>query len=97
MPSGRGKAFSGLQSGTPSWAVAMASGPEPGLRLMAADDIARPLERYHLLHSARADLHRRMGNAEEAARAYRRALELVSNEVERTYLTRRLAEVEDAS
>jgi RNA polymerase sigma-70 factor, ECF subfamily len=74
-------------------AVAMAAGPEVGLRLMAADEVAGPLDGYHLLHAARADLHRRLGQAEEAAACYRRALALVSNEVERSYLEGRLAEV----
>jgi RNA polymerase sigma-70 factor (ECF subfamily) len=75
-------------------AVAMAAGPELGLRLIASDAIAVPLDGYHLLHAARADLLRRLGRAGEAADAYRRALELASNEVERGYLERRLHEVE---
>ena len=47
----------------------------------------------HLLHSARADLLRRLGSFEEAAKAYEQALSLVSNESERRYLQRRLREV----
>ncbi|MGA3043893.1 MAG: RNA polymerase subunit sigma-24, partial [Bryobacteraceae bacterium] len=48
----------------------------------------------HLLPAARADLLRRLGDTAEAARSYRRALELVSNDSERRFLERRLREVE---
>ncbi len=73
-------------------AVAMAEGPRAGLALI--DSLAGDLENYHLLHSARADLLRRAGNSEEAAKAYGRALALVNNETERRYLERRLKEVQ---
>ena len=53
----------------------------------------RDLEGYHLLHAARADLLRRLERPEEAAEAYRRALELTANESESRYLERRLLEV----
>ncbi len=48
------------------------------------------LEGYHLLHAARADLLRRLERHEEAAVAYRRALELTANEAESRYLERLL-------
>lgn len=74
-------------------AVAMASGPADGLaiadRLAATGD----LDSYQWLHSTRADLLRRLGRIDEATAAYRRALELTTNPVERTFLERRLAEV----
>ena len=71
-------------------AVAMADGPEAGLaRLDGLDE----LERYHLLHATRADLLRRLGRTDEAAAAYRRALDLATNPVERAFLERRLGEV----
>jgi len=54
----------------------------------------KDLEEYHLLHAARADLLRRVGSSAEAAKSYRRALALVTNDSERRYLERRLAEVE---
>ena len=57
--------------------------------LAAAGD----LDNYHLLHAARADLLRRIGSSEEAAKSYLRALELVTNDSERRYLERRLREV----
>lgn len=70
-------------------AVAMAEGPERGLALMR--DL--PLDEYHLYHAARADLLRRLARLEEAADAYRRALELVRTEPERRFLAARLEEV----
>lgn len=71
-------------------AVAMADGPEAGLALL--DGIAG-LERYHLLHAARADLLRRLGQARDAEAAYRQALALVENEPERRFIARRLREL----
>jgi RNA polymerase sigma-70 factor (ECF subfamily) len=75
-------------------AVAMVDGPEAGLALMDELDASGALAGYHLLHAARADLLRRLGRAGQAAAAYRRALELTDNPVERSYLLVRLAEVE---
>jgi RNA polymerase sigma-70 factor, ECF subfamily len=74
-------------------AVAMAVGIEEGLRLL--DQLAEQadLDGYYLLDSARADLLRRMGRSEEAAKAYRRALATCEQPVERRYLERRLTEV----
>jgi RNA polymerase sigma-70 factor (ECF subfamily) len=74
-------------------AIGMARGPEAGLALIADIEAAGELERYHLLPAARADLLRRAGRYLEAAEAYRTALSLCQNEVERRYLERRLAEV----
>jgi len=73
-------------------AVSMAAGPEAGLELVARLENGR-LEDYHLLHATRADLLRRLGRAEEAARAYRRAHELAANPAERALLERRLGEL----
>jgi RNA polymerase sigma-70 factor (ECF subfamily) len=72
-------------------AIAMADGPQAGLPLV--DALAPDLDGYHLLHSARADLLRRLGRRDEAAAAYRRALELATNPQERAFLERRLGEV----
>jgi RNA polymerase sigma-70 factor (ECF subfamily) len=71
-------------------AVALAGPVEDGLALL---DALEGLDGYALLHSARADLLRRLDRGSEAALAYRRALELTGNEVERRYLERRLSEV----
>ena len=73
-------------------AVAMADGPRAGLALIEA--LAGELDNYHLLHAARADLLRRMGSPQEAAKAYTRALALAGNESERRFLERRLREVQ---
>ena len=74
-------------------AVAMADGPERGLELI--DGLELP--RYHLFHSARADLLRRLGRYEEAADAYRAALRLEPPARDRRYLERRLSEVQDSA
>lgn len=77
-------------------AVAMAQGPNAGLALMDRLAASHHLENYHLLHAAKADLLRRLGDSAEAGKSYRRALELVTNESERRYLERRLESVETA-
>ena len=75
-------------------AVAMSEGPLAGLALIDAIEAEGGLEKYHLLSAARADLLRRLGQNSSAADAYRRAMALCENEVERRYLGRRLREVE---
>jgi RNA polymerase sigma-70 factor (ECF subfamily) len=72
-------------------AVAMDEGEERGLELMAPLD--DELAGYHLFHSARADLLRRLGRDAEAAEAYARALALARQPTERAFLERRLAQV----
>jgi RNA polymerase sigma-70 factor, ECF subfamily len=74
-------------------AVAMVDGPEAGLALLDTLAGEPRLTGYHLLPAARADLLRRLGRRDEAADAYRRALETVGNEPEREFLRRRLAEL----
>lgn len=74
-------------------AVGMVEGAQRGLELMEA--LAETLHRYHLFHAARADLLRRLDRLDEAAAAYRRALDLTGNEVERRFLEGRLAEILD--
>jgi RNA polymerase sigma-70 factor (ECF subfamily) len=74
-------------------AVAMAEGPERGLELMKELAATSDLENYHLLHAARADMHRRLGRNKDAAEEYQKALGLVTNESERRYLEKRLREV----
>jgi RNA polymerase sigma-70 factor (ECF subfamily) len=75
-------------------AVAMVEGPQPALALIDTLATDGELNNYHLLHSARADMLRRMGALDEAAEAYTRALALVSNDSERRFLERRLREVQ---
>jgi RNA polymerase sigma-70 factor, ECF subfamily len=74
-------------------AVAMCEGPEQGLRLID-DLLAREhLPHYHLAHSARADLCRRLGRISEARASYEKALALARQEPERRFLARRLEEL----
>ena len=74
-------------------AVAMCEGPEHGLRIID-DLLARDrLTHYHLAHSARADLCRRLGRIPEARASYEKALSLARQEPERRFLTRRLEEL----
>jgi len=78
-------------------AVAMAQGPNAGLALIDGLAASHHLENYHLLHAAKADLLRRLGDSAGARESYRRALELVTNQSERRYLERRLESVETAT
>jgi RNA polymerase sigma-70 factor (ECF subfamily) len=75
-------------------AVAMASGPAEGLRLLDTLESRAELGRYYLLPAARADLLRRLGRWQEAAKFYHRAQELAGNDATRRFLERRQAEVE---
>lgn len=74
-------------------AVAMRSGPQSGLdiidSLLARGDLAD----YHLAHSARAELCRRLGKTEEARISYERALALTQQEPERRFLEKRIQEL----
>jgi RNA polymerase sigma-70 factor (ECF subfamily) len=74
-------------------AIAMRDGPAAGLALVDAILARGELTDYHLAHSARADLCRRLGRLADAAAAYQRALELTRQEPEQRFLRRRLAEV----
>lgn len=70
-------------------AIAMSVGPARGLAEI--DALEARLDGYHLFHSARADLLRRLGRRDEAVAQYRRALDLCQNAAERRFLERRLA------
>ena len=73
-------------------AISMVDKPETALTLINA--LATKLNRYHLFHSARADLLHRVGASEAAVQSYTRALELVTNDSERRFLERRLHEIQ---
>ena len=75
-------------------AAAMAHGPRAGLEIIDRLAETSELDNFHLMHAARADLLRRLGSQEEAAKSYSRALALVTNESERRYLERRMREVQ---
>ena len=74
-------------------AVAMSEGLKQGLAMFDTLSAGGELEDYYLFHAARADILRRMGRNRDARTCYERALTLVTNPVERRYLTRRLSEV----
>ena len=70
-------------------AVAMARGPEAGLRLIDALRDEPALEHYHLLPGARADLLQKLGRMDEARREFERAASLTRNARERELLLSR--------
>jgi RNA polymerase sigma-70 factor (ECF subfamily) len=76
-----------------SVAVAMVEGAGQALKLIEGLVEGQDLENFHLLHSTRAELQRRMGDLTGASVSYRRALTLVRNDPERRFLERRLEEV----
>ena len=78
-------------------AVAFVHGIPPALAIIDRLISTGELDGYHLLHSARADLLRRMGDTGEAEKAYEKALALVTNDSERRFLERRLLEVQSLS
>lgn len=74
-------------------AVAMRDGPQAGLALVDSILADGDLDDYHLAHSARADLCRRLGRIDDARASYARALDLTRQEPERRFLQRRLTEL----
>jgi RNA polymerase sigma-70 factor (ECF subfamily) len=70
-------------------AVAEVHGPAPALELIDGLE----LDGYHLFHAIRADLLRRLGREEEAAEAYRAALQRTGNAAEQRFLGRRLEQL----
>ena len=75
-------------------AVAMGGGPAAGLAIVDAIDAEQTLAGYHLLPAVKGHLLRRLERWGEAADAYRRALGLPVNAVERRHVEQRLAECE---
>ena len=71
----------------------MADGPAHGLVLVDALAATGALDRYHLLHAARADMLRRLGRPADALTAYTRALELAQGAADRAFLEGRRAEM----
>ena len=76
-------------------AVAMRDGPAAGLALIDAILTRGDLADYHLAHSARAELCRRLGRTADARISYERALGLTRQEPERRFLERRLRDLMD--
>jgi len=76
-------------------AVGFATGPEAALELLAPLLADPSLERYQPLYATHADLLRRTGRFSDATEAYRRAIALTTNTVERAELERRLSDLAD--
>ena len=74
-------------------AVSMVDGPERALQLVDSIGKRGELNGYHMLPAVRGDLLRRMGRQDEAAAAYRQALQSVDLEPERRFLAARLGEL----
>jgi len=74
-------------------AVAMTAGPSEALAILDSLDESGALNDFHLLHAARAEFSERLGRIADAEKSFARALELVTNESERRFLSRRLAQV----
>jgi RNA polymerase sigma-70 factor (ECF subfamily) len=74
-------------------AVGFADGPQTGLDLLSPLLRDPALERYQPLHAAHAELLKRSGDRDGAARAYQTAIELSANAVERAELERRLQDL----
>jgi len=74
-------------------AVAMSEGPAAGLALVDAILVRGDLADYHLAHSARGDLCRRLGRVQEAIDSYEAALPLTTQNAERAFINRRLDEL----
>ena len=75
-------------------ALAMRDGPQAGLAQVEALLEEGALAGYHLAHATRADFCRRLGRMADARASYERALALASQEPERRFLARRIAELE---
>jgi RNA polymerase sigma-70 factor (ECF subfamily) len=76
-------------------AVAMRDGPLAGLELIDAILARGDLADYHLAHSARAELCRRLGRMTEARTSFQHALKLTRQDPERRFLEGRLQELKE--
>jgi RNA polymerase sigma-70 factor, ECF subfamily len=74
-------------------AIAMRDGPEAGLKLIDRILAREELDEYYPAHAARGELCRRLGRVSDSIAAYKRTLELVTQEPERRFLERRLTEL----
>jgi RNA polymerase sigma-70 factor, ECF subfamily len=74
-------------------AVAMAEGPAAGLVILDTIALNPTLERWPHLHTARADLLRRLGRHDDAVDAYRTALELEPSAAERSFIATRIQQL----
>ena len=77
-------------------AVAMAEGPEAGLRILSELELKGELRDYHLLPAAQADLLRRLDRYSEAAGYYERSIAIAGDGPDRRFLEDRLKSVTQA-
>lgn len=77
-------------------ALSYVHGPAAGLAELDALLATEALDGYHYLHSARAELLRRVGRIDEAAESYRRARELCENDAERRFLDHQITQLTEA-
>jgi RNA polymerase sigma-70 factor (ECF subfamily) len=75
-------------------ALAEVQGPRAALAEIEVLEQDHRLTGYQYLPAIKAELLARLGRSADASAAYRRALELTTNEVERAFLAERLAEVD---
>jgi len=76
-------------------AIAIGEVEGPAATLAVLDGLAGDLENYHLLHAARAEMLRRLGDPTAAGAAYERAAELAVTEADRRFLADRLGELSE--
>lgn len=74
-------------------ALARRDGAQVGLQAVEAILQRGELSDYHLAHAARAELHRQLGNLDQARDAWRQALTLTRQGPERRHIERRLREL----
>jgi RNA polymerase sigma-70 factor, ECF subfamily len=74
-------------------AIAIAEIEGPGAALTALDAIARKLDDYHLMHSARGTMLRRLGQRDAAQAAFERAAHLAATEADRQFLAQQIGEL----
>jgi len=76
-----------------SVALAMRDGAHAGLQVVETIYARGDLSDYYLLHAARADFYRQLGQAEAAKAAYQQALALTQQEPERRFLREKIAQL----
>jgi RNA polymerase sigma-70 factor, ECF subfamily len=76
-------------------AAALSLAVGPAAALPQVDALSGQLGDYHLFHSTRGDILRRLGRVEEARTAYRQALSLASDDADRAFLEGRISAVLD--
>jgi RNA polymerase sigma-70 factor (ECF subfamily) len=74
-------------------AIAMHKGPEAGLQQIDAILERGDLDDYHLAHSARAELCRKLGRTNQARASWERAFALAQQDPERRFIQRKLSEL----